>query len=49
MNMAPVAFLVSCNWVSFLDRDGRHKNYISLIVIIKKIIHCHIPACSHSH
>jgi len=48
-NMAPVAFLVSCNWVSFLDRDGRHKNYVSLIVIIKKTIHCHISACSRFH
>jgi len=31
--MDPVAFLVSFNWVSFLDRGERHKNYVSLIVM----------------
>jgi hypothetical protein len=32
---APLAFLVSWNWVAFLERDGRYKNYVSLIVITK--------------
>lgn len=26
-NIASVAFLVSCNWVTILEKEGRYKNY----------------------